>query len=73
MVVNEILEEIRTLSLEERKQIMKFMVDMLSETPQPPPQRHSLRELRGLGKEIWEGIDAQDYIDQQRNEWDQSR
>ncbi|MEP7289048.1 MAG: hypothetical protein ABI947_25110 [Chloroflexota bacterium] len=72
MAVNEILEEIRTLSLAERKQLMKLMVDLLSETPQPPPPKHSLRELRGLGKEIWEGIDAQDYINQQRNEWDQS-
>jgi hypothetical protein len=71
MVVDKILEEIRMLSLDERKQLMKLMVDMLSETPQTPSQKHSLRELRGLGKEIWEGIDAQDYIDQQRNEWDQ--
>jgi hypothetical protein len=71
MVVDEILEEIRMLSLDERKQLMKLMVDMLSETPQTPSRKHSLRELRGLGKEIWEGIDAQDYIDQQRNEWDQ--
>ncbi len=73
MVVNELLEEIRTLPLEERKQLMKLMVDILSEPPRTPDQKHSLRELRGLGKEIWTGIDAQDYIDQQRNEWDQSR
>ncbi len=72
MAVDQILEEIRALALEERKQLMKLMVDMLSEIPQTPPQKHSLRELRGLGKEIWEGIDAQDYIDQLRNEWDQS-
>jgi len=71
MVVHEILEEIRALSLDERKQLMKLMVDLLSDTPQP--RKHSLRELRGLGKENWEGIDAQDYIDQQRNEWDQPR
>ena len=71
MPVQEILEEIRALSMDERKQLMKLMVDMLSETPQPPRRKHSLRELRGLGKEIWEGIDAQDYIDQQRTEWDQ--
>lgn len=73
MAVHEILEEIRALSLEERQQLMKLMVDLLSETPQTPRRRHSLRELRGLGKEIWEGVDAQNYIDQQRDEWDQSR
>ncbi len=71
MTINEILEEIRALSLEERKQLMKLMIDTLTETPHFSARRHSLRELRGLGKEIWEGIDAQDYINQQRDEWDQ--
>ena len=30
-----------------------------------------LSELRGLGKEIWQGIDAQAYVDRLRDEWDQ--
>ena len=30
-----------------------------------------LSELRGPGKEIWRGIDAQEYVDQLRDEWDQ--
>jgi hypothetical protein len=28
--------------------------------------RHSIMELRGLGAEIWEGIDAQEYVRGQR-------
>jgi hypothetical protein len=28
-------------------------------------------ELEGLGAEIWQGIDAQEYIDQLRSEWDE--
>lgn len=71
MSVIEILEEIRALSIEERKQLMKLMVDTLTEAPTPDePQAHSLKELRGLGKGIWEGIDAQEYVDQLRDEWD---
>jgi hypothetical protein len=31
---------------------------------------HSILELEGLGAEIWEGIDAQEYVDQLRSEWD---
>jgi len=27
-------------------------------------------ELHGLGKEIWEGIDAQEYVNKLRAEWD---
>jgi hypothetical protein len=36
---------------------------------QPSPARHSIMELRGLGKEIWEGIDAQEYVNQERASW----
>jgi hypothetical protein len=36
----------------------------------PSAQRHSLLELRGLGREIWQGIDPKKYIDELRNEWD---
>ena len=31
--------------------------------------RHSLLELQGLGKEIWQGIDAQEYVNQERATW----
>ena len=30
---------------------------------------HSILELRGLGKEIWKDIDAQQYVDQERDSW----
>ena len=33
--------------------------------------RRSIMELAGLGKEIWEGIDAQDYVNQERDSWDE--
>ncbi|ELS04205.1 hypothetical protein Xen7305DRAFT_00039330 [Xenococcus sp. PCC 7305] len=26
-------------------------------------------ELEGLGKDIWQGIDAQEYVDQERSSW----
>jgi hypothetical protein len=34
----------------------------------PTPKR-SILELRGLGKEIWNGIDAQEYVNQERDSW----
>ena len=30
-------------------------------------------EIRGLGKEIWQDIDAQEYVNQMRDEWDKRR
>ncbi|MEK7729416.1 MAG: hypothetical protein AAB354_13460 [candidate division KSB1 bacterium] len=32
--------------------------------------KRSLMELHGLGAEIWEGIDAQEYVNKLRAEWD---
>ena len=30
---------------------------------------HSFLELEGLGKEVWQDIDAQEYINQERDSW----
>lgn len=31
--------------------------------------RRSILELEGLGKETWHGIDAQEYVNQERASW----
>ncbi len=28
-----------------------------------------IEELRGLGREVWDGVDVQDYIDRERDGW----
>lgn len=50
--------------------------DLLSAVPRsdvrndPVVERRSILDLAGLGKEIWEGIDAQQYVNELRDEWD---
>jgi hypothetical protein len=44
------------------------LVSQPAEAAEKP--KHSIMELHGLGKEIWEGIDAQEYINELRKEWD---
>lgn len=71
MSVQEMIQEARTLSVDERKELVKALVDMLAESPQPKPARkRSLREFRGLGAHLYDGTDAQAYINQIRSEWD---
>ncbi|MCX5914246.1 MAG: hypothetical protein NTV04_20220 [Deltaproteobacteria bacterium] len=31
--------------------------------------RRSILELKGMGKEVWEGMDAQEYVDRERSSW----
>jgi hypothetical protein len=51
--------------------LVKLLVDSLDVPEAAPRQHRRLSELRGLGKEIWEGIGAQEYVDQLRSEWDE--
>jgi hypothetical protein len=55
--------------VQERKELVKLLVDSLDTLPSTLQQR-KLSELRGLGKEIWEGVDAQEYVNRLRDEWD---
>jgi hypothetical protein len=71
MTIAEILRQAKTLSGQERKELVKLLVDSLEVSEAAPRQQRRLSELRGLGKEIWEGIDAQEYVNQLRSEWDE--
>ena len=70
MTIVEILEQAKDLNIHERKTLVKLLIDTL-DVPDPTPHKRRLSELRGLGKEIWQGIDAQEYVNQLGSEWDQ--
>ena len=70
MSVQELIQEARTLSLDERKQLMKALVDLLTEPAAKTKQKRSLRDFRGLGAHLYDGTDAQAYINRIRSEWD---
>lgn len=59
---------VEKLSPEEKLQLIEHVAHELHET-RSEKIRH-WREFRGLGKEIWQGVDTQAYIDKLRDEWD---
>lgn len=62
--------EIRVLPVGERLRLLaRIAADLVDDAAAPTPKR-SILELDGLGAELWAGIDAQEYVDQQREEWD---
>jgi hypothetical protein len=61
---------IRSLSVAERLQLLEITARDLANTAAPETKKRSLLELEGLGAEIWQGIDAQKYVDDLRQEWD---
>ena len=34
-------------------------------------RRHSVMEFQGIGKGAWGGVDAQEYVNQMRDEWEE--
>jgi hypothetical protein len=70
MTIGAILEQAKALTQQERKELAKLLIDMLDTETRPARQRR-LSELRGLGKEIWASIDAQEYVNRLRSEWDE--
>ncbi len=59
---------VRRLPPEERKRLAE-MITQAMEQPAPQAER-SLLELEGLGAELWKGVDAQEYVNELRKEWD---
>jgi hypothetical protein len=65
MTAAELLEQAKTLSVQERKELVKRLVDTLDSVEAVS------RRQRSLGKEIWQGIDAQEYVNHLRSEGDE--
>jgi len=63
-----ILRNVVSLSREEQLQLMSDLAGYLRVQEQAE-SGVSILELQGLGKEMWRGIDAQDYVDRERASW----
>jgi hypothetical protein len=63
---------IKPLPPTERLRLLAIVAQDLAAQAPEPVEKHqrSLLELEGLGAEIWQGIDAQAYVNELRKEWD---
>jgi hypothetical protein len=63
---------VKELSASERLELLALVAkDLAMETIEPSKGHpRNIMDLHGLGKEIWNGIDAQDYVNKLREEWD---
>ena len=68
-VYDEVLSQIENLTPEEQLQLLEDLAAIIRHQSKTQP-KHSIMELRGLGKEIWQRIDVEKYIEEERNSWD---
>ena len=72
MTVEQLYEQqIKYLSYAEQLQLVARITQELAELPVPIERpQYSLLELEGVGAELWQGINAQEYVNELRREWD---
>lgn len=68
-VYNDVLRRVRRLSPDDQLRLLEDVASLVRRQVTTQSRRRSILELRGLGKEIWQDVDAQDYIDQERASW----
>ncbi|MBZ0281626.1 MAG: hypothetical protein K8L97_12875 [Anaerolineae bacterium] len=66
MMLQEIMQEIRRLDIDDRKLLISWIVDSLSE----PPKKYSILDFEGVGAHLYDGQDAQQRVNEMRDEWD---
>lgn len=59
LTVEQMIAAASQLTENDRRRLMEAL------TAVEPGPRHSITELRGLGKEIWQCQDAHEYVDQE--------
>ncbi len=53
----------------QHRSVAQEVIHLLSRAvPEPTPR--SILELRGLGKELWRGVDAASHVERERRSWD---
>jgi hypothetical protein len=68
--VERIINEIKILDYYAKLDILEKLVRLLKEPVKKSKKKYSLLQLEGLGKEIWQDVNVDEYIDQERDSWD---
>jgi hypothetical protein len=64
----EICHQVENLTPDEQLRLLEELASLVHRRVTPKPKR-SIMELEGLGKEIWQGVDAQECVNQERDSW----
>jgi hypothetical protein len=64
-----VFAQVLQLTREEQLRLLAALASMLGYQIAAQPL-HSILEFEGMGKELWEGVDVKQYIEEERNSWD---
>ena len=64
--IDALIEAAKHLTPEDQERL----VQALRQQPESAARQRRITEMRGLGKELWQGVDAQEYVNAERDSWD---
>lgn len=67
-IYQDIRRQVETLTANEQLRLLEELAAIVRRRMGVKPKR-SILELEGLGKEVWKGLDAQEYVNQERASW----
>lgn len=68
MTIAEIVEQAKHLTSDERKLLVKQLIDLFD--AEPIQKTHSILEFEGIAAHLADDEDPQDYVSRLRSEWD---
>ncbi|MGM0577129.1 MAG: FitA-like ribbon-helix-helix domain-containing protein [Myxococcota bacterium] len=66
---DDLYSELKARAAREHRSLAQEVVHLLDRAVREQ-ERLSLLELRGLGREAWEGVDAAEHVRAERDSWD---
>ncbi|MCU0447114.1 MAG: hypothetical protein MUE85_19640 [Microscillaceae bacterium] len=61
---------IEQLSQAEQIELMALLDELIHKKETNSATKHQITELNGLGKEIWQNINIEQYLEEERKQWD---
>jgi hypothetical protein len=68
-VLNQVINQVEHLAPEDQTRLLEDLEAIIRRKIKTRPE-HTFSELEGLGAEVWKGIDAQEYVNQERDAWE---
>ncbi len=65
-----VLKAAKKLSVADQLKLISLISEDISHQALERTRRHKLMDLAGVGSELWEGIEAQEYVRQERESWE---
>ena len=69
-VLDQVLNQVQHLTPDDQLRLVEDLVANIRHQSTARPKKHNVMEFRGIAKKLWEGVDVEKFIDEERNSWD---